>query len=474
MRRGLLIELIDPVVTSASPASAGTPEALEYIPGAMLLGVAAARGYARGLSVDKTFGLFHSGSVRFDDGLPLGTSSLPGLPNPLSLHYLKGTDPFSKNALVDFAARVEDGTANVSMRAGHEQLRGKAVSAGVERVPVKCHSTLRTAINRSTGRAAESQLFGYQMLDSGQNFIAEIEAEDEAAIDLVVDYLTGSEAVFLGRAKSAEFGQVRIATCDALCSPETGLEVDTAYIWCLSDLWACDVNGTPTVAPDASAFGSSGRIDWSKSFTRTRRFSPYNGAWNSRGVERSLLQRGSVFVINGSDLKSGIYRFGLGQELGYGRVLVSAEPPLEALKALSPQFIQPIPQPPQEVGGDSALAHWLAHRQPPDLDTTSELETLKAHYCVAERINGQKVGPGPSQWGSLAKLLTDDQDISDFLGGKRGDTEREQWGAIFGVGRRQTFQAFIEDVKEKKGANFAALLAKDIRKWLISKGWFDV
>jgi len=474
MRKGLLIELIDPVVTSASPASAGAPEALEYIPGAMLLGVAAARGYTSGLSVDETFALFHSGSVRFDDGLPLGTSSFPGLPNPLSLHYLKGADPFSENALVDFSASFEGEAAVDSARAGHEQLQGKAVSAGVKHVPVKAHSTLRTAIDRSTGRATESQLFGYQMLDAGQNFISEIEAEDQAAIDLIVGFLTGPEAVFLGRAKSAEFGQVRITTCDALCLPEAGLEADTAYIWCLSDLWACDVNGTPTLAPDASAFGSSGCIDWSKSFTRSQRFSPYNGAWNSRGVERSLLQRGSVLSINGSDLKTGIYRFGLGQELGYGRVLVSAEPPLEALKALSPQFFKPISQPPQEVGGDSILAHWLAQRQPPDLDTTSELKDLKDHYRAAERINGQKAGPGPSQWGSLAKILTDGQDITDFLGGKRGDTEREQWGAIFGAGRRQTFQAFIEDVKDNRGENFAALLAKDIRKWLLSKGWFDV
>ena len=468
MRKGLLIKLIDPLITSASPATAATPEALPNIPGAMLLGVAATRGYADGLMLEKAFTLFHSGTVRFDDGLPMCEAGRVGLPNPLSLHFPKGKYPF-KN-LIDFA--------DVGMRPGHEQLRGKAMSGGAEPVDVKTSTTMRTAIDRSTGRAAGSQLFGYQMLDAGQFFMAGIEAPDQGLLDEAIACLFGGDntetEVFLGRSKSGEFGRVKITLCAPLELPNQMDASSPAYLWCLSDLWAYDQNGLPTLSPDAAFFESCGSIDWTRSFTRTRNFSPYNAQWRTRGLERALISRGSVFVVGSSNLKPGIHRFGLGQELGYGLVLISSTPPLVTLMELAAKNVDlPQAEAAQDTG-ISDLVTWLKQVAPrADLDVSQDLEALAAHFKTAKRIAGYAVGPGPNQWGSLKSKLQRGEETAAFLGGTRANIEREQWGAQYAVDAENTFKAYVESVIEKNGTDYAARLAKEIRIWLEKERWFD-
>lgn len=465
MRQGLLIELIDPLITSASIATEAVPEALPYIPGAMLLGAAAAKGYASGLPQQEASRLFHSGSVKFGDGLPIDTKGQIGLPNPVSLHFPKGADPFDRDKLVDFSG--------AERLIAHEQLRGKALSADCLHIPVKTSATMRTAIDRGTGRAAESQLFGYKMLDAGQFFLASIDANSQEDMDNILAYLTPGD-LFLGRSKSGEFGRVRI-TFSNLPEFDSGGEIkgDT-YLWCLSDLWAHDANGVPTLAPDASFFGSSGVVDWSRSFTRNRMFSPYNAKWQSRGAERALIQRGAVFVIKDGSMKTGSTHFGMGLELGYGHVLVSDCSPKETLAALS-AFSITLPigatSPPPE---QTKFLDWLAGRsQGEGLDASKYLDTLIKHYEAAKHIAGYPVGPGPSQWGSLKTILQRGEEVDSFLNSTRGESKRRQWGAIYASGDNNTFTDFIKTVICERDTETAALLAREIRNWLEKEGWFD-
>jgi CRISPR-associated protein Csx10 len=468
MRKGLLIELLDPLITSSSSATAGISDVLPYLPGAMLLGATAARGYANGLEKDRAFELFHSGAVKFCDGLPLDEGGNIGLPGPLSLHYPKEKDPWIN--LVDFSG--ED------RKIGYEQLRGKAVGANGKAIPVKTSATLRTAIDRSTGRAAQSQLFGYQMLDAGQYFHAAIEAESKESLDQVIYYLLGegqtSVKLFLGRSKSGEFGRVRISLCDALQLCPKGKNSQHAYLWCLSDLWAYDDFGQSNIAPDAAFFGSSGTIDWSRSFTRNRRFSPYNAHWRKRGVERELIHRGSVFVIENGSFETGVYWFGAGQEMGYGQILVSAEPPLNALKVLD---IRPVALPQKSAipgGKTSKLAVWLEEMTTDaNLDVYEDMESLKQHFASAKAIAGYAIGPGPSQWGSLKTILQRNESHTKFLERTRSNDTRGQWGARYDKGDNNTFKDFVQQLIKEKGPEYTALLAKEIRGWLESGGWFD-
>ena len=85
----LILTLRDDCVFSERSATEGGHRGLDYIPGAALLGAAAARLYA-GLPATDTFTLFHSGQVQYGNGLPLGIGDERSWPVPLCWHRVKG------------------------------------------------------------------------------------------------------------------------------------------------------------------------------------------------------------------------------------------------------------------------------------------------------------------------------------------------------------------------------------------------
>src|SRR5690606_13316392 len=82
------ILLEQPLIISQQAASAGAHQSLDYIPGSVLLGLAASRLYAN-LPAQTAFTLFHNGIVRFGDALPVDQGET-GLPMPLNWHLYKG------------------------------------------------------------------------------------------------------------------------------------------------------------------------------------------------------------------------------------------------------------------------------------------------------------------------------------------------------------------------------------------------
>lgn len=89
--QGIRITLQEDCVFSAGMATEGGHEGLDRIPGQALLGVAAARLY-RELSTEEAYTVFHSGRVRFGDGLP-APDGTPAVPVPLAWHHPKEDDP---------------------------------------------------------------------------------------------------------------------------------------------------------------------------------------------------------------------------------------------------------------------------------------------------------------------------------------------------------------------------------------------
>ena len=82
----LLLHLADRAVFSKRGATEGEQTTLDYIPGATLLGWAA-RNYS---DFDDAFKLFHSGSVRFSNALPLAGDGTVAYPTPQILMQAKG------------------------------------------------------------------------------------------------------------------------------------------------------------------------------------------------------------------------------------------------------------------------------------------------------------------------------------------------------------------------------------------------
>lgn len=439
------IILEQPVILSQQAASAGAHQSLDYIPGSTLLGLAASRLYAN-LDTDSAWLLFHSGRARFQDALPLHQGET-GHPVPLCWHSWKGESARDGDRLdsrrlfnpahPDFAN--EPGRQPVQLRSGY------VTSSGLLIEPLQ-QQTLKTAIDRSSGMAAESQLFGYEALSPGQCFRFDLQADDDLPTDLwqqLVQAISGPAR--LGRSRSAQFGQVRISlqADGALSSPACAGNHLT--LWLLSDLLLED-QGQPCLRPDAQLLGLPTGSQWlaEHSFLRSRRYSPYNAYRRSYDAERQVICRGSVLRyalprgLRADELHELECGLGLQIESGLGRAWVN--PPL--LSGAQPAFAAGKPASAASAAAqaprpDSLLIRTLEmRRQRRSGDDEAAVLAQQIYHGLCQRIRQARVftgtpantplsnTPNRSQWGRLKELASDQRnDARRLLNALTGETD---------------------------------------------------
>lgn len=417
----LRLHLLDDLVASASSATEGGHESLDFIPGAMLLGAAAARLY-RNLPRTDAYVLFHSGKLRFGDALPVASDGAPGFPVPLCWHHKKGEGAVDDHRIVRERVRnFQHG--RFPDDAQPKQMRDLHVTEGGRVIKVDKALRMKTAIDPELGRIAEGQLFGYEAIRAGQTFHARIEADadvPDALWQRLLEVFAG-ERLLLGRSRSAEYGRVQV-TVDASVSTRSDVGAPKGHgltLWCLSDLALIDENGQPTLEPTPQNLGLGiGRVEWNKSFLRFRSYAPWNAHRRARDLERQVIRRGSVITLCLDEplaaerlaaLAAGI---GLWREAGLGRVWVN--PPL--LAAEQPLFTEPTvllaPATTSIARPNHPLVRWLeAQRQGASARQDAEkrarklVEELRQRYQLARSYAGlpdrTPVGPSPSQWGSV-------------------------------------------------------------------------
>jgi hypothetical protein len=445
----LLLSLREDCVFSERSATEGGHRGLSYVPGAAILGAFAARLYpdAR-LTPEQKFRLFQAGSVRFGNGFPVSEDGERAWPMPLCWHHDKGarwqTD--DKRLLADAVYHLS-GEAARDRGTQPEQMRGDFVTEqGLILSPDKA-LRLKTAIDPATGRAREAALFGYDALCAGQRFVARVDIDDDVD-DGLVSALRDAlpRPLPLGRSRSAEYGLVDVAL---LPLPEEHLrqtvhgvawgdqqDVDGAErvaLWLLSDLAATDPFGQPTLHPAPEWLGlPRGRLEFARSFIRSRRYSPWNAHRGGPDLERQVLCQGSLLVF---DLEAPLEpahrhrlaaRLGLHREAGLGRVWLNpallghpghAEDLMPRLVSGSAaDRLAPAEQPGTgEPTAKSELTAWLNDRiaRGGERDHAAELarEIARAYPPLlrsARRLQGlpndAEVGPSPSQWGAVLAL----------------------------------------------------------------------
>ena len=483
MRRfGLDIRLEEDVVLSARPATAGGHEGLDYLPGQALLGACAARLY-RALDAVDAWLVFHSGRVRFGDGLPTAGDGAVGHPMPLALHEAK-TEPAVRGGRLDPARAANlahpQGGECLPAHAQPRQLRAGHLTPDGRVLAPRRALRMKSAIDPATGRAREAHLFGYEALCAGQRFHAVIEADEEvpeALFERVREALTGE--LLLGRSRSAEYGRVRAEPVAPRLPQQRPAAPGAALtLWLLSDLALLDGHGQPTLEPAPEWLGlGPGRIDWTRTFLRTRAYAPWNAHRNAYDLERAVIARGSVVRLELEDapspetverLRSGC---GLHREAGLGRIWI--DPPL--LADGRPRLAPP---PQATAGGDGAAAPvpddpllawaeaWLAQ-------AAGDAKVEKLARGIAARLRecyeraraeagiGREgtIGPSPAQWGNLharakqggaadpreALFGPDDPKVSPQAGAAcpahaPGWTDR-----FFADGRMQNFREWLRD-----------------------------
>ena len=166
----LKLTLLEDVIVNERPATEGAHASLDYLPGVLLLGAAAARLYA-GLSRPEAWTLFHSGQVQFGDALPL-VDEHPGWPMPLCWHEKKSEKAIT-NGRID-PAKVSKGRFTDDENAQPKQLRAGYVRADGRHLSGHKSFRMKTALDPASGRIAEAQLFGYESIDAGQTFVARV------------------------------------------------------------------------------------------------------------------------------------------------------------------------------------------------------------------------------------------------------------------------------------------------------------
>jgi len=439
-QRWYRIDLLSDVIVTADAATEGGHDCLNYLPGSLLAGVFA--GSLKPFPAQE----YLSGKMLFGDALPLVDGEI-AYPVPLSLHKPKGAG----NELTPFNGLGSDLEEEGKARRPVEQLRNVFMSAGGRIVSPRTHYRMKTAIDCDKGgRAADNQLFGYQSIASGQSFAAPVWCEDESAADRIEGILT-SGYVRLGRSRSAEYGSVRITrmTQPPGAVPESHRD-GSMTVFLVSDL-ALERNGRPVLAPQGDDIGLPGAsLDLSRTFLRTRSYTPWNAYHNTRMTERQVICHGSVLTFTGvtseklEEWKEAFSR-GLGsyRQEGLGSILIDPafvlDPP-----ALSEGSIDKCPDPESssasEMDGENAgLIPLLEHRRETSLLQADAIRIGRRWadewYKMLKKLekDGQPF-PGKAQWASLRGKagVADKQenlkkDISDFC--SKG-TRKHWWNAV--------------------------------------------
>ena len=431
----LLLTLRDDLVASASSATEGAHETLDFIPGAMLLGAVAARLY-RELPRAQAYDMFHSGRMRFGDGLPVGPDRAPGFPMPLCWHEKKTEGAVDIGWIVPDRLRnfqhdrFRHGEQPKQMREGHVRLDGCVLT-------VRKTLRMKTALDPASGRIAEGQLFGYEAICAGQVFRARVAADadlPEVLWQRLAAVIAGGELV-LGRSRSAEYGRVRVAVdTPPFAGPTTGKTADGRLtLWCLSDLALIDENGQPTLEPSPERLGlGKGKVEWEATFLRFRSYVPWNAYRCAYDVERQVIRRGSVITLS-LDEPPSVDRLaalaggtGLWREAGLGWLwanppLLSTLHPVLAERTMREEPAAALPRPEHplirwlEAQQGAGKTHRDAEKRARKLaqDLVERYRLARAYAGLAEEI---PIGPSPSQWGSV---LAKAKEVADSAGLRR-------------------------------------------------------
>lgn len=505
----LKITLLDDCVFSKRAATEGAHETIDRVPGTALLGAAAAQLYAQ-LTTAESDTVFHSGRFRFCDGLPLSAGE-PAWPVPMCWHHAKDDWPRDPESAWLYPTRIynflhvdaiprcaSDGTPT-AQRTQPKQMRDGYVSAHGRLVRPALNYRMKTAISAQTGRAAESQLFGYSALQRGQTFLARVEADadvDAALFARVIGALHGQ--VLLGRSRSAEYGRAQIEpVTPAAPTAQAGIaNGQTLVLWLLSDLAPCDAWGQPTHVLDAEALGlpEGSRVLWDKTYTRAGSYSPWNAKRHGYDAERRVLLAGGVITVQlpasadpaacVAQLQHGI---GLHREAGLGQVWVN--PPL--LSSIHPDFITAPtaadPKPAQPTKPDHPLADWiLQHHSADSSNAESQARRIEEEYLPAIEAARRALGypdfatdfyPSRAQWGSVYEAARTRSDEALYRALFVGDDAvikptGKGWGLELPPGKEQPkqWQRLCDWLREQIGANQRcdALLVRQLARRLMN------
>ena len=448
--------LLSDVILNQKAASEGANNTLDFIPGSNFLGIVAAKYNDFG---DNAMEVFHSGMVRFGDAHPVckGHDSIRTLRVPASMYYPK----LGKASEVCYIHheydrkkdQVGDGNQPQQLKQCRQGFYAFENSAGFK-AETSTNFALKSAYDREARRSKDRQMFGYEALNKGAEFLFSVEVDTDELADKIREALVGKRNI--GRSRTAQYGLVEIKEYDFKEAQSSSKNADGEIVTVYADgrLIFLDDNGEPTFRPTAKDLGlDSGEIDWKRSQIRTFQYAPWNGKRKTRDADRCGIEKGSVFVVSGCKTQDFKSRYvGVYQNEGFGRVIYN------------PEFLA--------VAGTNGQAKFKLN------DSEKEAkESKKSTLIQTEKINNS---PLLNYINRAIRAKEEDEyirkKVNDFVdnrgGSFKGESFASQWGAIRTIAMQYKDDIVIKDklfaqAEDKKNCGYLVHgVAKD--KW--SKG----
>ena len=302
-------KLLSDIVLNQKSSTEGNNTSLDFIPGNTFLGIVAK--HYQELSRDLEMIVFHSGSVRFGDAHPTaGNQSVRSLRVPAAYYYPKLMSPTERCYIHHDYRRDLDHENDGHPQQLKQCRNGFYAFADNQGFPVAVDRTfaIKSAYDRDKRRAKDEQMYGYESLCKGAEFLFEVDIDENALAKrgiyisnlkkMISNYLTGTHCI--GRSRTAQYGLVKI-TPNEFRNVESGaLKPGHTLVTVYADsrLIFLDQNLEPTFRPTAVQLGiADGEIDWTLSQVRTFQYAPWNSIRASRDNDRCGIEKGSVFVI---------------------------------------------------------------------------------------------------------------------------------------------------------------------------------
>jgi hypothetical protein len=506
----------EPMIFSASAATAGGHESVRYIPGPSLWGAALARLYAAGAA--DTIKALWDGRVRMSPGFPLTHTRCPAFPMPQALVEPKHEKGGVVGARLTGKAwntlfgplkndkgeiqKNDEGEIQTEPISGRDFLAGDGSVARP-----KSGERGKAAVSEGDRRVEIAQFFQYEYLDAGQNWLAFVDC-DEGCADHAEGVVAALEAgrLRLGRSKRREFGgDVKVTRVALTDDPRVAKDrvviedgISRLVLWCLSDLALLDEYGAPNLAPvlsDLLPGAKKKALDAERSLIATRRYWPHNLHLGARDRELAVIAAGSVLVYRVDDkvpldrLRQGV---GLYRERGFGLLwpnpkLLAVEEPIKGI--VSPEKAGQIKVPTSvaaatpvlgdgEVAGRASLIASVAARAGAlrDAKAIAQATDEIANRFGTAVANAEKRGdpiPAASQWTLLADAALNAASVEalrsrlpDLIQGPRN----ADWQALRGVvegtinNRPRPIAAARDDAFLKALSRAAQAVAKRMRR----------
>ena len=318
--------LLSDVILQQSSATLSANRTLDFIPGACFMGIVASKAYKEFDECPLTYKLFHSGKVHFGDANPAHGSHRANR-IPLAMYHPKFS-PETEDCFIHHTIQDFEKLADVQLKQCRRGYYDFVDFRHAEAVPVEKEIALKSARDKNTRSSAKKQMFCYESLNEGQEFLFEVATDDPEIKEIVTRALVGIHRV--GRSRSAQYGLVKIEETsfeNPKCLPNQSDE--DVVVYADSRLIFFDEFGLPTCQPNASDLGiksPDAKIDWTRSQVRQFSYCPWNFKRQCFDAELFGIEKGSVFVITEANASyEGKASVGEHQTEGFGQIYYNPE-----------------------------------------------------------------------------------------------------------------------------------------------------